>query len=537
MPSQRPLNALSACLLSIVPLTVVLSSFIFVELFVSFEADPDYSYLLNGVDLLILWSPGQWDHPGTTMQLLSAIVVAVVGIARAPFTGQWPIDDALRNPELYLHAVNSCVATLAAAAVFGFGARLRACTGSMFVALVGQLSILMSFPVMLSLAHATPETLLVPLTIFLATVLTPVVLADHSSPPARGTIVAVGMLLGACLATKASAISLLLAVFYYRGRRAQLTALAVAAGSVLLFTLPIWRHYRDILSYLVDIATHTGIHGTGDAGLPSSATLLANLSAIYESLPVAFVAVGLCLALIIGRRFLGRHEIDIPDRTFLVSGAIIALHLLLVAKHPGTHYLVPVVAIVALANAAIVDALVLQQQRLRWISAITACALVAVGIQRNAIDTEHWIMGEHRGRSADGDLLARARASGCQIIPYYDGPMPEYKLLFGSNFSGGHLGERLQKLYPDFLTYEMSRPPTFRDFVADLSMKEASARMAKARCVYLLGSPLERFDVPLNIPRDDLVLIDRADDAGGDVLFALRRLPDGTAIAADAARR
>ena len=73
---------------------------------VGMNCDPDYTYLLNALNLSMMKKVGHVDHPGTTVQITGAIVLRAVHLLRSS-----PKDDlqtdVIKNPELYLAAINN----------------------------------------------------------------------------------------------------------------------------------------------------------------------------------------------------------------------------------------------------------------------------------------------------------------------------------------------------------------------------------------------------------------------------------------------
>jgi hypothetical protein len=86
---------------------MLLLSILFVVLSGYFDADPDYAYLLNCLNILHFQSSGHADHPVTPVQLLGGVVIGVVWLVRWVTQGQLPLDeDVLRHPEAYLNCID-----------------------------------------------------------------------------------------------------------------------------------------------------------------------------------------------------------------------------------------------------------------------------------------------------------------------------------------------------------------------------------------------------------------------------------------------
>ena len=96
-----------------------------------FPNDPDYAYLLNGINILRWHAPTQIDHPGTPVQLIAGLVSGFVWLIRTPFNG-WisPADDVVLHPELYLLVIRLVLNALSSVALFALGWCIFRCTGS-----------------------------------------------------------------------------------------------------------------------------------------------------------------------------------------------------------------------------------------------------------------------------------------------------------------------------------------------------------------------------------------------------------------------
>src|SRR5262245_45496798 len=62
--------------------------------------DPDYCYLLNSLNLLTFHEPAHIDHPGTTVQILGAIIMLPKWLGGVLLGGWQPLPESvLSHPE------------------------------------------------------------------------------------------------------------------------------------------------------------------------------------------------------------------------------------------------------------------------------------------------------------------------------------------------------------------------------------------------------------------------------------------------------
>jgi hypothetical protein len=75
--------------------------------FSDWRIDPTYAYLLNGLNILQSIPPAHTDHPGTTVQLLAALVIGIEWRIRHWFGSTLGlVESVLRDPESYLNHIN-----------------------------------------------------------------------------------------------------------------------------------------------------------------------------------------------------------------------------------------------------------------------------------------------------------------------------------------------------------------------------------------------------------------------------------------------
>jgi hypothetical protein len=493
------------------------------QAFGAFDTDPDYAYLLNALTVSELHPPDFYLHPGTTVEVLGAVIISLVGGARSLIFAVPIRDDVLLHPEVYLLIIDGAFVMLQAVALFYLGRTLRKATGSMTVALVAQGSMFLSVATIESLVKMAPESLLLGATLALAVLCAPLLVDDYA--PSKRRFNAIGAVVGFCLATKVNALPLLLVVLYAKGWRARLRMLAACAASFVFFTLPIIKQYFHIIRTYRSFATHTGIYGTGAEGVPSIATLWGNTRFLFAAAPEMFLAVAICLLVWLFVKV--RHGPDGRARFVAISGAIVLAQIGLVAKTPFPYYLVPAVATCCLINAAAARELVdvpLSKRSLAWGCAI----LLLAGWTREGAAALSVAGSRAKARADAQGLLAAAQSDRCRIVYYHDAPIQAYKLEFGDQWVDNRYGAALRALYPDTLFYDFSGRE-LEAFGRSIGRAEEQRLFANASCVYLAGSVLERFGAN-NLPYHSLHIVRRTTDGslGAFSIYRLARAADGS---------
>lgn len=528
-PKGRCLGVIA--LLGIVPALIPLIDAGFVHALGAFRDDPDYGPLLNALNLLNFHASGIMEHPGTPVHIVGAVVLGVSWLLRLPFVGAVsPTHDILANPEFYLRCINGAFAFMSAAATYFLGWRLWQATGSVRVAFVGQATVLLALPNLVTLPHVTQETLLISLATLLMALVVPVVFSARSFDATKRYAWAIGAVAGVCVATKLHALPLIGSVWFLRDRHLRQAALGAATVAFVIATLPGLPLYPRMAYYFLQLLIHTGHHGSGGFGIFPARTDLDNLTTLVHPGAVVFLtfaASAVLLAVRVGER--AAAECDFR-RLFLVSAAMIAAQIGLVTKFPNFYYLVPSCAVACLVMAGVTQMALLQRGPAR-IYAQTALVVTLVLLlgdttaqAEGAYDLSAAYGRDNRRLNAVADTL---RSNGCLGISYYESPAQDYKLFFGM-IRNDWYRQALSRLYPGFLSYDVWAH-RFEDFNGVIADETAVQRLSAQKCVYLFGSAAGRFGEQGFIPARFLTLVDRSHPPRG-IYTAIYRLtiPNGT---------
>src|SRR6185437_4791146 len=221
------------------------------------------------------------------------------------------------------------------------------------------------------------------------------------------------------------------------------------------------------------------------AGLPPLHTLWQNMVLNNSYAPEMSLALELFALVLLGARW---RKIKLPhsfQRTLLVSGAIIAATILLVAKQPREAYFIPAFAFAGLGLALILFLALENLRHRRTVTVVAGLLLVLNAVYAQQIHTVH----ENDNWRADAQIMARAMDSGCLVVPYYFVDWPQWDLYFAD--PDHRFAPALARLYPDFVTYDVGAK-TFASFAGALSPDQAARRFAKEKCVRLWGQIWQR---------------------------------------------
>lgn len=468
-----------------------------------FTPDPDYQYLLNSLNILSLRSPAYYDHPGTPIQLLIAVVVGLTWLLTLPWHGVSSLtDDVLAQPQFYMSSVSIVFTVAIAASMTFFLYSMRKASGTIAPALLALFTVIPSYIVYQTFHRVMPEPLLLAATFTLVGVLAEVAFAPKDQATRPRTAAWTGALLGFCVTAKVTSMPAVLILFALRGAKAKAIA-AIAAGlSALIFLIPVLPLWRPILRNYFRIATHTGAYGTGGAGVPTAHELWDNALSLASTVPTLFLCPAVYLLLLLASRMLRRPLPASFARILLVCSVIAAVAVALVAKQPHPYYLVSIVPLICFGNALVFTYAIAEMRSLRWIGLLLA---VPFAIWAYSIFSSHADL-DASDSSADRHLIEAAEHSGCQFVRYYGVQEPQFNLFFGNQSAGQLYSDRLSRMYPDFLAYNVFIGQ-FQTYKTVLPVEAARKRLASGHCTYLIGIPWQE---NMGIPASSLKLIGRS---------------------------
>ncbi|PTX95556.1 hypothetical protein [Opitutus sp. ER46] len=438
------------------------------------NSDPSYQYLFSSLLLLNGQTPCHVDHPGTPLQVLGAAVLQQV------LPGQDTLAEsaaALRDPERALAAIHRVLVGITALSFTLAGFLVAARTGRVSSGVVVQAIPLLQIEPWRATLFIAPEALLLPLTLLVVALTLVRDLPTEAPPSARPTLLSIvlGFVAGAALVTKVNFLPLcLLPLLTTRSRRQSLWTGGAMAVSVILFLLPIATQVPRMLRWLFAVSTHTGFYGSGDAGMIDAATYLPQLTRLIVADPVLLVVIVLSGA--VGLRLVRSNQVPpgtrVLARLLLITTVVEILAVLMVAKHPRPHYLLPAMVAAALNIGLMLELMPRTgptgrqaSTRLAWAAAMLVTGLFAAW---RLTDFAHEL-GAARDRQLASAAGVPSRGDALRV-EYYRCSSPTFALYFGNGSAWGMFGPMLSELYPGRVffnrftgTYDLFSGPTRRD--------------------------------------------------------------------------
>ena len=434
--------------------------------------DPDYAYLFNGLEIIHRRVPGHVDHPGTPVQVLNGIVIYVMHFFSCLGRSCLSTDRSVfTDPEFYLHGINFVLILMIAASVYFFGLRVYRVTGNKVRALTAQFFLLLFPSVLFALPECRPEPLFLAAAICLMAILFDERIqgkAGHKSS------LSVGALLGFGLATKVVFLPLVLFAFVFKKRSQVASCLGALVLSAIFFTLPIITVYPHVFRWFGSVATHTGIYGGGDVGIPGVVQLWANFVRLTTAEPFFFINLfGLGLILIS----------VYSSRLVFLCVAVAAVQALITIKHPGGHYLLPSMPVLVLANIKVLEHFGAKETAKKVFGVLLLVGVLLIGSQ--LYDWRNWAQRVRKETEHMTTVLAN---QPCKVVYYQGGMGKLYALNFGNWFTTA-LGAYnyswiLREEFPQGLTVE---EPDVTFFSAKLGKEPLQKMISGENCMVING--------------------------------------------------
>lgn len=310
--------------------------------FLGSHIDPDYAYLFNSLAITQSLPIGHTDHPGTPMQILGSIVIRVAHTLRGQHN---LVNDVLKNPEIYIDLILKTALVLNSILLLVTGIIVFKVTKKILPALLLQLTPFLSPSLIYSpLLGLSAEPLLLFSGILFLLPIFLIFFGAFKKYPAITILFCIALGLG--IATKIIFAPLILVPLFVLPSFKQRVALIFGTIiSFYFFTQPIISQYSRLFTWMNDLLTHSGRHGTGEKAIIDQTMFLVSIKRIFTDQYIIGILLIIASLIIIIYGF--KYGITKPFKQNLAFRLLIGLfvaevvQILMVAKHPGGQYLIP----------------------------------------------------------------------------------------------------------------------------------------------------------------------------------------------------
>jgi hypothetical protein len=301
------------------------------------QVDPESAYAMNG----LAWAAGypmmKNDHPGTTTILLIGIIIKSWTLLAGRSD---VIEFGLKNYDAIIYVARGAQALILSGALLVSGVIVWNATRSWLAAMLFQVAPFVSPEVLHFETLLIPESLMVSCTILgMALVLKA---ALEKKPPTIGLGATQGLIFALGLSSKYLHAPLaVLGVSLLRNRWAFATAALVGPLAFFVFNRVLNPHVvTSGFRWLVNLATHKGNYGEGEAGFIDFNVFWPNMAAIITAAPIisAVFTAGVLVAL--AQMLTSRRYLDPISLTLVAAFLAFAAQLVATSKHFNLHYMI-----------------------------------------------------------------------------------------------------------------------------------------------------------------------------------------------------
>ena len=412
--------------------------------------DPDYWYLLDSLNITNLDWPVAIHHPGTPLQILGAMVLKLAHpLSSSAELTQFTLD----NPEHYLMLFHISLVVINTLTLIFAGVCTYMAFGDTLAVMFVQFAPFMSKLCIKWMTHVAPEPLLISVVLLLASIA--LLALRPGQLPRHRTFYATlfGLIAGFGMAVKITSIGIYFTPIFIIWNLRCLSIYGITTiVAFIFFTLPASGQYGQMIAHLQNISVGNPDLGTVEKPFIVISEYLYQLKRI-SSRPAIFMIIFCGLLTTI--YFFVRGKIDkmeVSSKVKLIAGICLAdvAQVMIVAKHPSGHYMVPVLALSALGIALLYQIWMdhckaTDSNRLALKIFFILLFIGLVGVQTNAgikLDTQFKL------RVANTSLNEETRFDQCARIYFWAAATPSYPLQLGDYMVGNNFADQLSQTRP-----------------------------------------------------------------------------------------
>ncbi len=429
------------------------------------SVDPDYMHFLSGVAISVgKFNQANIDHPGTTLQIILAIIFRIVYLFRG--NTQPYFEDVIINSDMYLSVANLTLTTIISISILIAGNVIFKISGKLVYALLIQSSPFLPNILYDIIGRIYPE-LLLPIPIFIIVALLFKSLYQQEEIPSPGWF-AFAVAFG--LATKATFFPVaVLPFFVLKKGKSMLRYVLFSILFYLILALPVTLHLDRYWHWMKGLLVHSGTYGTGQPNVIKPDEFIQNLREIFHSEQFIYYTTGMLIltSLVILVFKINRKNQTIPHRIAAGITLLLFIQTFLICKQYAYRYFVPVLLFSPFILILIGEQII-QTFKNRNIYVVVSVLLIFalvrfLYIQIPSIQLRTQYIGEQmQARIQSRHTVATLPEDSYKIIVTqdYGCPFHEYAIMHSFCVAGPVVPdyrERLAKIYPrtyQFFTWD-----------------------------------------------------------------------------------
>lgn len=419
--------------------------------------DPTYAYLYNSLNMATFRIVGHVDHPGTTMQVIGGVILKVAWLIN-PVEGETLTLAVIKNPEYYLRILNTSVAVISSVFIFLAGLFIYKKSDALHYSLIVQSIPFISGVVLFNgFTRVSQESMLMISSMSMAC-WSLFWYFKNEEVSQKVFLIGFAVITGFGLASKIIFAPLVfIPLILLASWKDKFRYILLSILSFIIFTIPIIPRYPHMMKWFLSLFTHSGIYGSGKAGIIDPSQYLISLQEILNGEPVyklIFKATLLIITtLLIIKILKGRWNKDYSFKILVAVVTAQALGYLVVAKHPGLSYLMAYESLSAINIIVILDMLIRNIRMSNLVKlilpSIILLPLLVLGINHGL--KAKWLLytGEGNVVTAKAWNSLDISSDSLAVIGVNPGPSPIAAHFFGNAYSSSRYSDSLMKVYPN----------------------------------------------------------------------------------------
>lgn len=482
--------------LTILPMLVIalgVYMFMFFDPFYSRAIDPEFPYLVNGLNMAQLKFNyiGHYDHPGTPLQIFNGMVIRVVHL----FSGQGNmVQDVFARPEHYLNAISAFMLVIQAALVFAIGLMGVKRSLPYWQIAILQASCFFNDVLVWLFCRVNPDRFFMIVGLLFILVY---LKHGHANRSPRKFAIWSAAVMALGLATKFNFLPLLfLPLLLIETNKNRLIYAGSGIISFFIFISPIINKFDDFLRFITGIYKHDGLYGGGEEKVMNLQKMWASAGDIFNLNPGLYL---LILALIVSFFIAFRKRKEGMQRFALLFAGllvIIVLQMVMVSKHFKNYYLAPTFVMygfIFFSLSHFLSKIIADKSRLILVSSLLPLAFVLFTVSKvnkEHTDIKHSIVQRTQLRTFVDKSIDKS--DYWFIEPTWEaGPYAENALVYGLSYCGHRVDymPQLMAINPNRVTFEDNNEVVklWRGITVQLD-----SVVATGKNIYILSTPGRR---------------------------------------------
>lgn len=424
--------------------------------------DPEYSYLFNGANVAqFSWKVWHVDHPGTPLQMISGATIWLVHL----FLGKGTIaSDVVRNPELYLGAINFVLFSLNGTALYYLGRVTQRAAGKTPPALFLQLTPFLSFTLLTIMLRVSVEQTLILAALLLMIWLIKFLYDENTA--SRKYVLAFALIIGFAVSSKIIAAPLFFIPFIILpGWRRKLQFTVATFIAFVFYILPVLIYRFDYFAgWISNLLFHSGQYGSGTEEIVDKKVYVSNLKDIFSQDIKYTGAVVLGLLVMICYLIPGvRRKINNRKLYWMIFGVTLAslLNAFMIAKHYAYYYLVTSLCLNVFLLFLLYQLLNIKLSRrwLAWTLFLLVTCVLCYSTVSDFIPFNKGRLAVKEERAKTDDYISGLPSDKKMLViaEYYGSAFKEGAVTFGLFWGGDYYHDKYQKgaidAYPNTFLY------------------------------------------------------------------------------------